>query len=409
MRLLIPVFSPPIETWGGLTRSLALAEAAEAAGHQVAFCASGPQEAALRRRGRAVHSMPLPRVFGLPSSVSRALVKRSQRIVLPVRAGGQIGSLWSLLVMAGMAREHYLRALVRAELDAADQFGADAMLTELDPGAYIAAAVARIPMITTYASIATDGVGSWAWRRVCSAVEPVLRAHGLAGVPPQELCFSEEVLKIVPSIPALEEINPKRRDVRYVGHLLGSIQPSMCSQFPIDPDRRYVFVYVGTGSVSLSKLRRLLPRVFPADGPLKCVVGAQSIEQFSVKDGIEFWPYVPAETLLPNCDWTICHGGHNTITQSLLYGVPLIIFPGPIFERRYNARHVARAGCGVMGEHNQARPGWLREVIERQAEFAPVAAELGCRIRDYGGAPAAIRAVEEWVGARSGARSLAPR
>ena len=42
MRLLIPLFSPGTATYGGVTRAIAIAEAASAAGHQVAFCASGP-------------------------------------------------------------------------------------------------------------------------------------------------------------------------------------------------------------------------------------------------------------------------------------------------------------------------------------------------------------------------------
>ncbi|MHB1415778.1 MAG: hypothetical protein ACYC1C_11045 [Chloroflexota bacterium] len=42
--------------------------------------------------------------------------------------------------------------------------------------------------------------------------------------------------------------------------------------------------------------------------------------------------------MLPRCDWTVCHGGQHTIVQSLLHGVPLIVLPGPIFERRFNAK-----------------------------------------------------------------------
>lgn len=47
MRLLIPVFSPVMGTWGGLIRVLAVAEAALAAGHDVAFGASGYLEESL--------------------------------------------------------------------------------------------------------------------------------------------------------------------------------------------------------------------------------------------------------------------------------------------------------------------------------------------------------------------------
>jgi UDP:flavonoid glycosyltransferase YjiC (YdhE family) len=34
-----------------------------------------------------------------------------------------------------------------------------------------------------------------------------------------------------------------------------------------------------------------------------------------------------------------CRGGPNAIIQSLASSVPLIIFPGSIFERRFNAEY----------------------------------------------------------------------
>lgn len=51
MKLLIPLFSPATGTWGGLTRGIAIAQAAQKAGHLVAFCASGYLESVLRKRG----------------------------------------------------------------------------------------------------------------------------------------------------------------------------------------------------------------------------------------------------------------------------------------------------------------------------------------------------------------------
>ena len=69
MRLLIPLFSPATGTWGGLTRVIAVADAAQKAGHVVAFCASGYLEDELCRRGYLVHSMPAATMLGLPTSL----------------------------------------------------------------------------------------------------------------------------------------------------------------------------------------------------------------------------------------------------------------------------------------------------------------------------------------------------
>ncbi|NOZ28563.1 MAG: hypothetical protein GXP39_11000 [Chloroflexi bacterium] len=396
MRLLIALFSPATGTWGGLTRVVAMAEAAKSAGHEVAFCASGYLEDALRRHGYRVYAMPPTTMLGLPTALSRLLERRSQQLSLPVKPGKSIGSIWMVLFISGLARAGYLRRLVEEEIKAVQAFRADRLFTDLDPGAFLTAAVTGLPIASAYAHIITRGHGTLPWRLMRRATASVLRAYGLPTHPPEQLFFGDSVLKIIPSIPELDDTDPDRPDVRYVGHLIGPIQPASAVDFQPDPGRRYVFVYVGTGSLSLNRLREVLPQVFPSNGSRICLVGAQSIDRPYRLGAVEFRPYVPAGEVLPRCDWTICHGGQNTIIHSLLHGVPLLIFPGPIFERRYNARKVEEAGAGFMGEVNEFTVAWLRSSFTRQAECASRAAILGERIRAYGGAPAAIEAISKW-------------
>jgi UDP:flavonoid glycosyltransferase YjiC (YdhE family) len=154
---------------------------------------------------------------------------------------------------------------------------------------------------------------------------------------------------------------------------------------------------MGTGSVSLDRLEKVLPEVFPAGGKTICLVGAQSIEQFYRLGAVEFRPYIPASSVLPFCDWTLCHGGQNTIIQSLREGVPLLIFPGPIFERRINAKKVQMTGSGLMGEIDQFTPGWLRNAFSQQAGCTLRAAALSGRICSYGGPDAAVAAIHSLV------------
>jgi UDP:flavonoid glycosyltransferase YjiC (YdhE family) len=108
---------------------------------------------------------------------------------------------------------------------------------------------------------------------------------------------------------------------------------------------------------------------------------------------VQFRLYVSADALLPHCDWTICHGGQNTIIQSLLYGVPLLVFPGPIFERRFNARKLQQADAGRLGERTQFTPDWLAAAMQQRAALGPRAARLGEQLRSYGGAKAAVQAI----------------
>ncbi|MCE1252438.1 MAG: hypothetical protein LWX83_02690 [Anaerolineae bacterium] len=102
-------------------------------------------------------------------------------------------------------------------------------------------------------------------------------------------------------------------------------------------------------------------------------------------------------SLLPQCDGCICHGGQNTMIQSLVYGVPLLILPGPIFERRFNAGQVQKAGAGYMGELPDFNSAWLQTAFLKQKESAAQAAALGQKINSLGGARQAVEAINNWL------------
>jgi hypothetical protein len=133
LRLLIGLFSAPTGTWGGLTRGLAVADAARRRGHQVHVAASGPVATPLRTRGEQVHDLPAATVLGLPEPVSRRFQQRSQRTRLPVREGRGVGSIWLVLTFSGFASRSYLRRATDAYLDLVDQIRPDVLLTDLDP------------------------------------------------------------------------------------------------------------------------------------------------------------------------------------------------------------------------------------------------------------------------------------
>jgi UDP:flavonoid glycosyltransferase YjiC (YdhE family) len=397
MRLLIPLFSPATGTWGGLTRVLAIAQAAERAGHSVAFCASGYLEKTLLERGYRVYPVPAATMLGLPRPLSQILVKRSQNASIPVRPGKSFGNIWFVQVLSGMARAGYLRQVVKVELAAMSDFNADGLVTDLDLGAYLAASIGGIPIASAYQQVMSEGKGSLFWKVVHTATKGVLKTYARSDIPPDELAFGPQVLKIIPSIPELEGADPNRADICYVGQLLGEISPSQKSDFLAEESCRYLFVYVGTGSVTQAMLRNILPAVLARNPSLRAIVGGVNITSPETVQSVEFRPYISANALLPHCDWTICHGGQNTIIQSLVHGVPLLVFPGPIFERRFNASKIQESGAGLMGELTNFNCQWLQSALEKRSDYSINAKALGKKIGSMGGADQAIQAISRWV------------
>ncbi len=188
---------------------------------------------------------------------------------------------------------------------------------------------------------------------------------------------------------------PSTPDYIFSGSLLQSFKTPDDQLYTVEKSKRYIFVYVCTGSITQTKLLHVLPELFPKDSDTICLVGgSQCVEKEKQIGNVIFRPFFDAESLMPHCDWVICHGGHNTIIQALINRVPLIIFPGPIFERRFNARMVHKFGAGIFGELPDFNEIWLKKIIEDREKYANKAKELGEKILSYKGAVTAIKSME---------------
>ena len=394
MKVLIPVFSPSTGTWGSLTRVLAVAGALKRNGHEVAFCASGPITGRLEAAGYKVYAMPQATMFGLPEAVSKRLAARSQNFSIPVPQGKSVGSVWFVLKLSGMTGYHYLSRLVEAELAAVRDFRPDLLFTEMDPGAFVVSKLTGIRLFATYASVMARGIGSKASRQLDRSMARILADHGSSASIPPGLYPDPDVVKVIPSIPELEEAGFAGDGFHFVGSLLRSFRSERDPDFDFEEGKRYVFVYVGIGSVSMKRVMKVLPEVFSAGSDTVCLVGSQSARGETRLGNVVIRPFFDADAAIPRCDWVICHGGHNTLIQSLLAGKPLIVFPGPIFERRFNARMVAGAGAGLFAELGDFNPAWLSAALRDRTRYAARAAGLGAHIASRGG-PADVVALME--------------
>jgi zeaxanthin glucosyltransferase len=96
--------------------------------------------------------------------------------------------------------------------------------------------------------------------------------------------------------------------------------------------------------------------------------------------------HLPQADVLPLCDLVICHGGNNTVTESLEAGVPLLVAPFAS-DQFAGAADVCRAGVGGAFDPNRATP---TEIAHRAARLlgghAPArAAAIGSDLRKVPG------------------------
>lgn len=104
--------------------------------------------------------------------------------------------------------------------------------------------------------------------------------------------------------------------------------------------------------------------------------------------------YVPQLEVLQHAKLFITHGGMNSTSEGLYYGVPLIVFPQSA-DQPIIARRVAEIGAGIYLSQEGLTPEELREAAERVLKDASIhknCLEIGDSFRAAGGYE---RAVEE--------------
>ena len=107
--------------------------------------------------------------------------------------------------------------------------------------------------------------------------------------------------------------------------------------------------------------------------------------------------YVPQLELLSRVSAVICHGGHNTVCETLFHDLPLVIAPirddQPIV-----AQQVVAAGAGLrlrFGRAGAERIGSALDAVLTDEAFADAAARIGQSFRLAGGARSAADALLE--------------
>jgi MGT family glycosyltransferase len=105
---------------------------------------------------------------------------------------------------------------------------------------------------------------------------------------------------------------------------------------------------------------------------------------------------VPQLRLLPHVQAVVCHGGHNTVCESLANGLPLVVAPIRD-DQPVVAQQVRRAGAGIRVRYGRLTPVALREAVQsvlREPRYREAARRIADSFAAAGGAAAAADALE---------------
>lgn len=174
----------------------------------------------------------------------------------------------------------------------------------------------------------------------------------------------------------------------------------------LDAERTKVLVTLGTANTdasyrflteALTALDQLDCRGRPVQGIVVDPGGVLSSADVELPPGVLVRPYVPQLELLEQLDAVVCHGGHNTVCESLWHGVPLVVAPirddQPIV-----AGLLTGAGAGVRVRFNRVDATRLAKaintVLDPEGGHREAALRVGRSFRAAGGVGAAADHLE---------------
>jgi UDP:flavonoid glycosyltransferase YjiC (YdhE family) len=403
-RILIVV--PPLA--GHVNPTAALGRALAERGHQVAWA------------GSELHLRPL---LGDDATIftTGAKLLRDQ--------GGQglaaVKSLWQGFVVP------YARFSTKAVDGAVRAFEPDVLLVDQHtPAGAIAAHRHSLP----WASLASSSMESGRPLRALPKVESWITDHLKAlwqagGLPADEFVDPRFSPYLVLAMTSTALVDPGRfgagaadgssyaAQTVFTGPLLGG-RPAG-PPFPwdrLDPSRAHVLVSMGTiaADVSAHFHERAAQALGLIGDRVQGVVSCPAEFAENYPEGTIVLPRVPILDLLDRgaLDAALCHGGQNTVCESLAHGLPLVVAPIR-HDQPVVAAQVAAAGAGLRVSFRRADAQTLSQAIMTvldDGSFRSSAEKIRAQFAVDGGASAAVAALAELAlhGPRTGSGAADP-
>ncbi len=325
-------------------------------------------------------------VFGLPPIFRKMFVKLldmdlPQWLMPGLKKNQNSEWLFESYVTIGLHKQKYLDTGVLSIINTILGKEVDVMMSFADPLGMIAAHITGIPFINYTNLMPVKESGGKKTKKFNAAVSKTIGQYSPDKkdvVKFSEIYHNDRQLTLLSSIEHIGE-KPKKKNATYVADFKinkKSIRKDASSVTTNDlQNQRVVFAYFGTMSVSFNYARKVLSKAFElvnknnSGKPWHCYYASQHIKKAYSEGNVHFAPYYDGEFLMNHAELTFAHGGLMTVYDSLRLGVPLILIPGSLYERRFNSQEVVATGSGIMVEVDDFTPQNIANHIQNEAEL----------------------------------------
>ena len=380
VRILIVPMAAMAETAGPVSRCVLLAEELKKAGMETATCMAKDVNFRDIKDVRN-YCLDVPMPLGLPAFIARHAFPMAQKLGITERK--TVRSFDEVLNLTGNLDYRYLKKSVEQISEAIEDFKPDVVYSEFNISAIIAAKHKGVKLAATVSyptqhDYANDPGLAGGLNRLLSEfkMEKPGSALKLFELPDMRFCLS------------IEELEPFDDRVIFCG-VLKDIQRK-------EAERNKVLVYMGNGTVSAEKTAGVIKEAFKDMGYE--VYFATTYLPEKTEGNLHIAKRWDFNTMLDEAVLFINHGGQNSIADGLIHGVPQIVIPGKVFERRYNAKMLKENKAGVCMSAGDFTADRLKHIAEKAAVSGRMrenAKLLGDKLLNKGGIKLIAESIKE--------------
>ena len=381
--LIVPMFALSSMN-GPWSRAVIIANAFEAAGHHVVLgCAEDGNCRA--DCGIRTLDLPVPSPLGAPMAIAKRTFPLAQKLGIAGRK--PVTSFEEVLWLTGNLAYPYLKESVSRLRSFIVEEAIDAVYSEFSLSAVIAALAEGIPLYGS-ASYPTRADYAAAPEKA-KGIRRLLGELDLASVDSSLELFARMNVCFVPSCHELEPWSEE--GVLFCGFL--TPPPRFEEQ-----ERNALVIYPGTGSVPIRNAIDTAAALVNETG-LEVYLAGVDYPDTDAVPGLNVAPRFDFSELLPRAVAFVHHGGQNSMMDALRYGVPQIIYPGKVFERRYNAESIRKAHAGsVIDDFTAASIRTALRAMAFDESIRRNAADLRDCLASLGGTARIVETVGEQIG-----------
>ena len=381
MKILLVPMAAMAETSGPSSRCRLLAESFAKAGAEVATCRA--EDVNFKPfEGIRNFFLDVPMPMGLPAPIAKRMFPIAQKTGITARK--KVDSFDQVLFMTGNLDYGYIKKSVASVRKAINEFHPDIVYSEFNISAMIAARIEGVPLCCTVSYPTQHEYANKPG--LAKGLNRYLGEEGLPRVDSALKLFDLADKSFCPSIPELEPI--KKPDVTFCGTLKAK------RDYAHTGKRDKIVVYMGNGTVSAKRMKKVITEAF-AGSKYEVYIASSYLEKEDAGN-IHIAPRWDFEELLEEAVLFINHGGQNSMADGLIHGVPQIVVPGKVFERKYNAGCIEKNNAGALVTAGE----FTSDVIRREAEMLISSEEvrdnarrLGAKLLNAGGAETILREI----------------